>query len=84
MTYEELKEGLYIGMPNTNAEVRAAWCHLKAREYELMAEQALAQEGKANRKFNEIQFDLSIIQQDMEGFRIMHSEQEIWLMTYGK
>lgn len=82
MNYSELKKGLVIGMAKTDNEVRAAWLHMQAQMYELMAERALALEGKAERNFNEIQLDIANLQQDMTGFKIIHPEKQIWPMKY--
>lgn len=68
--------------PKTNGEVTSEWCRMKARMYELIAEQALQHEHKARRTFNEIQLDIANLQQDMTKFRIEHPEKQIWPLKY--
>ena len=71
-----------IDQPKTNGEVTSEWCRMKARMYQLIAEQALQHEHKARRKFNEIQLDIANLQQDMTMFKIEHPEKQIWPLKY--
>lgn len=71
-----------IEQPKTNGEVTSQWCRMKARMFELIAEQALQHEHKARRTFNQIQLDIANLQQDITAFKIAHPEKEIYPLKY--